>query len=139
MADGFYVVRYTVAGPRSTDVRRAVLERRKGRFVRRADYYRRATCDALPSFKTERPVFGGPTDRSLNVSFRLADPARVTVTVLRGTRVVKRFGPTQRRAGVTHRLRLGAKGLARGNYTVRISVPRAGTKALTAKLVTRRL
>ncbi len=139
MADGFYVVRYTIGSGTGTDVRRVVLERRGGRFVKRADFDRRATCDALASFKLERPVFGGRTNRALNVSFRLAEAARATVTVLRGSKVVKRFGPTQRRADVTHRLRLGANGLPRGNYQVRISVPRAGGKPLTATLTARRL
>lgn len=139
LADGFYFVRYTIGRGSEADVRRVVLERRRGRFVKRADFYRRATCDALPSFKLERPVFGGRTDRALNVSFRLADPARVTVTVLRGTEVIKRFGPTARRGGVTQRLRLGAKGLARGDYRLRISLPVAGGKTLISTLVTRRL
>ena len=138
VVDGFYFVRFTIGGGASADVRRVVLERRNGRFVRRADFFRRATCDALPRFKLERPVFGGRTNRPLNVSFRLARAARVTVTVLRGTRVVKRFGPTRRGAGVTHRLRLPVTTrLARGNYSVRISLP-DGTPR-TATLVARRL
>ena len=139
VADGFYLVRYAIGRGAGADVRRVVLERRRGRFIKRADFHRRATCDALPSFKLERPVFGGRTNRALNVSFRLADPARATVTVLRGAKVVKRFGPTQRRAGVTQRVRLGAKGLPRGNYRVRISLTVAGGKALTLTLTTRRL
>ena len=139
LTDGLYFVRYTIGREAEADVRRVVLERRGGRFVKRADFHRRATCDALPSFKLERPVFGGRTERALAISFRLANPARVTVTVLRGTKVVKRFGPTQRRAGVTQRLRLRAKGLARGDYRVRISIPVAGGGTLTSTLVGRRL
>ncbi len=139
VADGYYFARYEIGSGAAKDTRRVVLERRGGRFVKRADFYRRATCDALPSFKLERPVFGGRTNRALNVSFRLANPARVTVTVLKGTKVVKRFGPTQRRTGVTHRLRLDAKGLARGDYTVRISVPGSAGTPLTATLTARRL
>ena len=139
LTDGVYFVRYTIGRGAEADVRRMVLERRGGRFVKRADFHRRATCDALPSFKLERPVFGGRTDRPLAISFRLANPARVTVTVLRGAKVGKRFGPAQHRAGVTQHLRLGAKGLSRGDYRVRISFPVAGGKPLTLTLVSRRL
>ena len=139
VADGFYFARYTIGSGKTKDIRRVVLMRRNGRFVKRSDFYRRATCDALPSFKLERPVFGGRTNRPLNVSFRLAKAARVTVTVLRGGRTIKRFGPTARRANVTQRLRLGSDKLARGNYTVRIAVPVSGGKTLTTALVGRRL
>ncbi|MDQ3632040.1 MAG: hypothetical protein M3417_12375, partial [Actinomycetota bacterium] len=135
----FFVVRYSIGRGANADVRRLVLERRNGRFVKRGEYQRRSTCAALTSFKLGRPLFGGRTNRPIAISFRLADPARVTVTVLRGKKVVKTFGPTQRRADVTHRLRVGAKGRARGEYVVRIRVPRADGKTITAKLVARRL
>ncbi len=137
--DGYFVVRFSIGSGATRDVRRLVLERRNGRFVRRSSYYRVGTCDALPKFKIERPVFGGRTNRPLNVSFRLQTAAKVTVTVLRGSRVVKRYGPTQRRAGITQRLRLEAKGLAAGDYRVRISVPRAGAKPLVSSLTARRV
>jgi hypothetical protein len=137
--DGFYFVRFSVpvAGGQS-DVRRIALQRTGGRFVVRPSFYRRATCDALESFKLERPVFGGPTNRALNVAFRLASPARVTVTVLRGSETIRKLGPTDRRAGVTHRLRLDATGLPRGTYRVRLTAV-VGGKTLTSTLATRRL
>ncbi|HWT91535.1 MAG TPA: M14 family zinc carboxypeptidase [Solirubrobacteraceae bacterium] len=139
VTDGFYFVRFSVpVGGGQSDVRRVALQRTGGRFVVRPTFYRRATCDALESFKLERPVFGGPTNRALNVSFRLASPARVTVTVLKGTRTIRTLGPTNRRAGVTHRLRLDATGLARGEYRVRLSAV-VGGKTLTSVLTARRL
>ena len=137
--NGYFIVRFSVGAGAKRDVRRLVLERRKGRFVRRASYFRRGTCDVLPRFKVERPVFGGATNRPLNVSFRLASAAKVTVIVSRGRKVLKRFGPTQRRASVTQRLRLGAKGLGKGDYRISISVPRKGQKPLVTSLTARRL
>jgi hypothetical protein len=114
------------------------LRRSRGRFVKRPDFYRRATCDRLPSFKVERPVFGGRTNRPLNISFRVAQTARVRIQVLRGNRVVARRGPSTRRAGVTHRLRVDPKRLRRGEYRIRITVE-GGARPLTAVLVARRL
>ncbi len=139
LADGFYFVRYEVGAGSSRDVRRIVLERRKGKFVRRADFYRRASCDALPSFKLERPVFGGAKSTALKASFTLRNAARVTVTVLKGKKVVKTFGPITRPSKKTQRVSLPAKGLARGTYTVRISVPVTVGPPVTSTLTARRL
>ena len=137
--DGYLFARFSMQTPNGTDTRRITLRRSKGRFVKRPDFYRRATCDALPSFKIERPVFGGASNRPLNISFRIAKPGRVQVDVVRGAKRVKRFGPTNRRAGVTHRLRLDPKALAKGEYRVRITVLVPGGRPLTATLVARRL
>ncbi len=80
------------------DVRRVVLRRSGGGFSRQPDYYLRASCDLVNKFKLERPVFGGPRLNTLKAAYRLAAPARVTISVLRGKRVVKRYGPVRRAA-----------------------------------------
>jgi hypothetical protein len=138
VGNGYLFARFSIRTRDGLDVRRLTLRRSRGRFVKRPDFYRRATCDALPSFKVERPVFGGRTNRPLNVSFRLADPSRVRVEVLKGNRRVRSFGPTNRRAGVTHRLRIDPKKLDKGEYRIRITVL-TGARPLTATLVARRL
>lgn len=139
LGDGFYLVRYEVGSGKARDTRRIVLERRKGTFAARADSYRRASCDALPSFKLERPVFGGAKNAALKASFTLRNSAKVTLTVLRGKKVVKTFGPTTRPSKQTQRVTLPAKGLARGTYTVRISVPVTVGPPLVSTLTARRL
>ena len=53
-------------------------------FRVREDFYRRATCDLLPSYKLERPAFGGRKRTPLRIAYRVAAPARTQVTVLRG-------------------------------------------------------
>jgi hypothetical protein len=133
--DGVYVVRFRVPtrGGR-TDVRRLTVERRRGRFRARPDYYRRASCDAVSSFKLERPVFGGRSNRALNVAYRLARGGRVTVTVLRGSKVLRRFPAGTRRANRTYRLRFPSEHVARGDIRVRL---KAGST--TATLTSRRL
>jgi hypothetical protein len=60
------------------------------------------------------------------------------VTVLRGNRVVKRFAARTAAPNRTQRLSLPARGLARGDYRVRL-VARAGSATLTSTLVSRRL
>ena len=57
----------------------------------------------------------------------VAKRAQVTVTVLRGSRVVKRFAARRAAADRTYRLSLPARGLARGDYKVRL-VARAGCR-----------
>ncbi len=125
--------------PHGSDTRRVVLERRKGRFVRRADFYRRATCDLLPSLKLTRPVFGGAgRPARLGIAFRVLEQSRVSVQVLRGNRVVRRFKARGVLPGRTTRLRVPSKGPGRGDSTVRVTV--AGRKdRLAASLRSRRL
>jgi hypothetical protein len=140
VTDGYYLVRYRIALPNGqADVRRLVLRRVRGRFSGRPASYRRATCGLLGSYKLERPVFGGRSNRALAISFRLAREARVTVTVRRGSRVIKRFGPARRRGSVTHRLRLPAELLARGDHRVELVATPATGQPVRATLTARRL
>jgi hypothetical protein len=134
VADGYYFVRFT----NGKDTRRVTLRRSGGRFKRVGDFYRRASCDLVPSYKLTRPVFGGTVDRNLGISYRTARSAQVTVTVLRGSTIVKRFPLNRVAANRTVRLSLPARGLARGDYKVRL-VARAGSETVTSTLVSRRL
>lgn len=139
VVDGVYFVRVRVARPGGgTDVRRVVLSRSRGRFSLRAGFFRADGCDLVRTFKLTRPVFGGPADRAVGVSYRLAAAARVTVEVLRRGRVVRRLAARTDRAGRTYRLRFAAEGRARGEYTFRITA-RAGGRTVRAQLVSRRL
>ncbi len=140
VGDGVYVVRFTkrIAGGR-VDVRRVALERRGGRWRRLADYYRRASCGRLSSFKLRRPVFGGTTRRRLGIAFRLSTASRVSVRVMRGRRTVRRLGTAQRAAHRTHRLQVSPRGLRRGTYRVVLDVRPRGGQPLRAVLASRRL
>jgi hypothetical protein len=137
---GLLSARFTMRLPGGgRDVRRIALERRDGRFVRRPAFARRTACGALRTFKLERPAFGGRRNRSLGIAFRLGRPARVTVAVRRGGRLVRRLGSEQRAAGVTHRLRLGSERLKRGDHVVRLTARPAGGRTIRARLTARRL
>ena len=136
---GIYFVRFRMTKDgRAHDTRRLVLERRGGRFVTRPSHYRRDSCALLGKAKLERPVFGGAQNAPLVAAYRLTVPAQVTVTVSRGGKVVKRFQTASQPANTTLRVRLGSRGLRRGDYTVRLHVAR-GEDLVTAKLVARRL
>jgi hypothetical protein len=131
--DGFYVVRYTVRlGGGRIDVRRVALQRAHGRFHVRPEYYRRAGCGEVVSYKLTRPVFGGTTGRGLGIAFRLLHRARVTVKVLRGKHVVKTFPARTYTADATHRLRLAGGRRAPGDYRVRLTIGKA-TETLTSR------
>jgi hypothetical protein len=134
VTDGYYFVRYRLGN----DTRRITLRRTNGRFTRVGDFHRRASCDLVPSYKLTRPVFGGTRVRTLGISYRVSKRARVSVSVLRGSRVVKNFGSRTVAANRTQRLTLPARGLPAGDYRIRLTA-RAGSDSVTSTLVSRRL
>ena len=118
------------------DTRRIVLHRKGGKFRLAKRHHRRGDCEVLRSFKLERPVFGGRGDGPLRFAYRLSVPARVSVKVLRGSRVVKRFRAKNRAAARTYRLKVPAG--VRGNYRVRLTAV-SGSQRVTATLTARHL
>jgi hypothetical protein len=137
--DGILYARYSIpVGSGVFDGRRVTFQRRKGRWHRRPSFYRRASCGTLSSYKLDLPTFGGTRRRSLGISYRLNSAARVSLTVKRGKRVVKRYKAASRKPKTTYRLRLRARGLAAGDYKVTISVVR-GKSTVRSTLVSRRL
>jgi hypothetical protein len=139
VGDGYYFVRYRMKGQGdANDVRRLVLRRTRGKFRQRADFYRRASCDLVKTYKLERPVFGGPRNGALGISYQVTAPARVAVVVSRGNRTIKRFPAKSVAARRTYRLRLKARGLRRGDYRVRLTATAGATKVVST-LVSRRL
>jgi hypothetical protein len=137
--DGYYIVRFAVRAPNgATDFRRVAFRRLDGRFKRLPAYYRGKRCALVETYKLERPVFGGTNRRSLGIAFRLGRAARVTVTVTRKGKRVKRFRTRAYNAGRTYRLRLSAKGRRRGLYRVTLRARRPGAAATTT-LSARRL
>lgn len=134
--DGYYFARFR----NGADVRRVTLRRTGGRFrVVSPGFYRRATCDLLPSFKLERAVFGGTGRRPLRISYRLARAARVTVTVTRGARVVRRFAARRDLSGRTVRRIVPLRGLRRGTYRVKLSAVTQAGERISSTLAARRL
>ena len=137
--DGIYFVRYRVRGAAGKiDTRRHVVQRRNGKWRKRPPHFRRGSCDLVPSFKLTFPTFGGTTNRTLGISYRLSTKARVSVTVKRGKQVVRKYRTVRRKAGKRFVLRLPAAGLARGDYRVKL-VAKAGKRKVRSKLVARRL
>jgi hypothetical protein len=61
------------------------------------------------------------------------------VSVLRGTRVVRRFKARSRRAGRTYRMRIAPRGLRPGTYRVRLTLSRRGAKTRRYTLTAQRL
>lgn len=139
VADGYYFVRYRVRYAGRVDTRRVVLRRANGRFTRRPDFYRRASCGTVSAYKLERPVFGGPTNRAAGVSFRLSVAGRAHVTVLRGTRVVRTYATHRDGANRTYRLRFDSERRPIGDYRFKLTVVTASGKRVVAVLTARRI
>jgi hypothetical protein len=137
---GYYVVRFTMfRHGKAYDTRRLVLARNaRGHFIRLPGLQRRVGCGLLAGFKLASPVFGGTTGAALSGTYRLTDRAKVTITVSRGAKVVKRFATVERAAGKTFRFSLSARKRPRGLYTVRL-LAQSGENQVTSVLTARRL
>ena len=138
LRDGYYFVRFRMEKPGADEFRRITLRRSRGRFSARPSFYRTESCGPLRSYKLVRPVFGGRNRTPLGASYQLNERADVTITVRRGSRTIRTFRQGTVDPRRTHRVRLSARGLRRGDYRVTITV-RAGNSTLTSTLVSRRL
>ena len=140
LTDGVYFARYQIryASRRLRDFRRITLARTGGRWTKRPQFYKAASCGLLSSYKLTRPVFGGTGRRSLGIAYRIARPGRVTVEVFKGRKRVRRFAAKSRRARRTYRHTIRAQGRPRGDYRVRVTV-RSGKAKVVSTLVSRRL
>ena len=135
--DGLYFARYRMKtrNGKGTEVRRVTLLRRNGRFSRRPDFYRRATCDLLPSYKLERAAFGGTHAHAAADRLPRRRPgARAGDRAARQEGRQALQGPHRRRPKRTHRLKLAARASSPGgDYRVRITVGRgSGPRRLHA-------
>jgi hypothetical protein len=135
--DGYYVARLQVPVGRSSDQRQLGLRRSGGRFRSLPPFVRNPVCAALSGFGLNRPVFGGSNNRGLVVYYRLHRTSRVTITLKRGKRVVKRFRAATQRQG-PYRRGISARRLRVGVYQVVLTAT-SGGKTTRAKLTARRL
>ena len=92
----------------------------------------------LVSFGVNRKSFGGRALRSLVVSYRLREKARVEVKLRRKGKLVRVIGRGVRKAKHTYRIVLRSKHLKRGTYTVRIAVASASGKKQVEQRKSRR-
>jgi len=137
--DGVLFVRFRIrTASGRLDTRRPVLVRRGGRFRAGPDFYGRASCGTLPSAKLSFPVFGGRSRAPLGLAYRLNRAALVSVTVLRGRRVVRRISARPRLPYRAYRMRVPSARLRPGLYTFRIEA-RAGQRLVRRTLRARRL
>jgi hypothetical protein len=141
LRDGVYFVRFRARRADGRfDVARVPVQRRSGRWSRLLAFDRRDSCALLRSFKLERPVFGGQTNRALLISFRTSEQARATVVVRRGNRVVRRFPVRSYAPGRVQRLRMTVtRRIPRGTYRVSIEVRTPDGRRATGSLTSRRL
>jgi hypothetical protein len=98
----------------------------------------RAERDPIWSFRANVRSFGGRQGRRLAITYRLRERARVSVSLRRGGRHVRRIAAGVRRARRSYRIVLKPARLRRGVYTVRLTVLGASGKRQTAELTARR-
>ena len=99
------------------------------------------TRPPLTTFKLSRKTFGGAAARTLLITYRLREKARVEVKLRRGAgsgKLVRLIDRGVRKRNRYHRIRLRPAHLKRGRYVVRIFVQAASGKRQVAQLVARR-
>ena len=99
------------------------------------------TRPPLRTFKLNTKSFGGAAKRSLVVTYRLRETARVEVKLRRGPgtgKLVRLIERGVRRGARYHRIRVRPMHLKRGRYVVRIFVRAASGKRQVAQLSARR-
>jgi hypothetical protein len=125
--NGFYVLRVRKAG----DTRRLAVRRRGRRLRRLHDFERRARCATVRSLALGGPAFGGGRRGGLHIAYRLAAPARVTLTIRRGKHVVRVL---HRRSARSGRARVAATRLRRrGTYRVTLRTGRVRVSVYAAR------
>jgi hypothetical protein len=134
--NGYYVARFKTRAPNGKrDVRRVALRRAHGKFRRLGRVERVAPCDLLNSWKLKRSVFN--RKKALVGAFRLSENSRVTVTVKRHGKRIKRYRGNYT-ANKTHRVRFNRRKLRLGDYRVTLKAAGPG-KTTQSTLVARRL
>jgi acyl-homoserine-lactone acylase len=111
--DGVYVLRVRMPG----DTRRLALRRRGGTLRRLRAFEHRARCARVRSLSLGAPTFRG----RLTIAYRLAARARVTLTIRRGSHVVRRI---RRRPARSGKVRVTRPRLRRGSYRVTLRTGR---------------
>ena len=145
--NGYLFVRFRARNATGVDVKHDALVRRRGVFrgQRKIVFRGRPAfatadrCATLASFRLLRPVFGGRTNRSLGVSYRVNRVARVTLEAVEKGVVVARYREGFREPGRTFRLRVRPRRFVRGDVTFRLRVERQGARPVVARLVARKL
>jgi hypothetical protein len=93
----------------------------------------------LSNFALSRPAFGGRTNSTLTVRFRLRGASRVVVSLYRGSQRVRQLSAASRAANRTYFLRLSPRGLRDGAYTVLLDARTADGRKQLARLRARKL
>jgi hypothetical protein len=137
--NGILLVRMLAHGRQGLDVRRFVLRRSAGRLHRRPPTSKHPRCTGrLRYFALGRPVLGGRNARWLRMEAITGRKARVTFTVRKGGKVVKRFRRTVARKQPFRRKLRASRVHGHGNVRVTVGV-RAAKKTARATRTTLRL
>jgi PKD domain-containing protein len=99
------------------------------------------TRPPLRTFRLSGPTFGGATRRTLTVTYRLREKARVEIKLRRGAgagKLVRVIERGVRNGARYYRVRVRPSHLRRGRYVVRIFVEGASGKRQVAQLAARR-
>jgi hypothetical protein len=135
--DGLYFARLVLKGAGLRDTRRFTLAHRDRRFRLRPPHYAKDSCTLIHSAKLSSPAWGGTSHARLGTAVRLIRKGSLTITIRRGTKVVRRF--TIKQAGTkTRHVYLAPGRLRRGDYRVTI-VARAASLTQRVTLTSRKL
>ena len=129
----YYARLQTKAADGRTDVRTVTLLRRGGKFRIGKPFEKRRSCGLLRSFTVGSPAFR----RALGIRFSTTSAANVSVRVLRGRKVVRRYTRTTT-AGKVVKIRMPGRKLKRGQYRIVVTAL-SGGRRVAATLRSRRV
>ena len=104
---GDYYAQMSVVSPSGQiDMRNFTLRRTGSKFKTGKPFTKTDSCDLLSLYRLGGPVFGGRTP--LRIAFVLTQPAKVTVTLLKGKKKVKRIKRNVKSANRAQRINIKA-------------------------------
>ncbi len=128
------VVTFTRDSPSGSHKRRIALLVRNGVLRRGPRFAAAPSCGAVRDVRLAAPRLGGASTLRWNID----RAARVRVEVLRGKRVVRRYGLRRTVGDRTQSLRVRGRGLPRGALKVRVVATLASGTKVSKTLTTRR-
>jgi PKD repeat protein len=140
LAKGDYYVQAQALTPSNQkDTRTFAFTRKGSKFKRGKAFTRTDSCELVSLFRLGSPVFS--KKKPLRIAFALTQPAKVTVTLLKGRKAVKRITKNVTAANRAQRINVKGKALKklkRGAYSVRLSAT-SGSGSQTATLFAKKL
>ena len=135
----YYVQAVALSPGNQRDTRTAAFTRKGSKFRTGKAFTRTDSCELVSLFRLGSPAFSNA--KPLRIAFATTEPAKVTITLLKGKKAVKRITKNVTQANRAQRVNVKGKALKklkRGAYSVRLTAT-GGGGSQTATLFAKKL